>query len=47
MKKIWSADDETFYLQYESTASYDYYILGDVMEFFFSDGSKTFFKVSN
>lgn len=43
----WVADDENVYIYYSLYSTYDYYVSGDMLELFFSDGSKTFIKVGN
>lgn len=43
----WVADEENVYIYYSLYGTYDYYVSGDMLELFFSDGSKTFIKVGN
>lgn len=43
----WWEQDGEFTMAYQGTSTFDYYILGDAMEFFFSNGSKTFVKVGD
>lgn len=43
----WWEQDGEFTMEYQGVSTFDYYILGDAMEFFFSNGSKTFVKVSD
>lgn len=44
---MWRTDDEKMYMYYNSYSTYDYYVFGDMLELFFSDGSKIFTKVGN
>lgn len=44
---IWSADEENFYMTYALMNSFDYYVKGDSLQLFFTDGSKFFTRVSN
>lgn len=44
---IWQADDTMLWEYIHQQCTYDYYVSGDMLELFFSDGSKTFIKVGN
>lgn len=43
----WWVDGDQFTLDYQGVSTYDYYIMGDAMELFFNDGSKSFVKVGD
>lgn len=43
----WEADDEYFYMSYDLISTFDYYVQGDLLQLYFSDGSRMFTRVSN
>ena len=43
----WWVDGDQFTMDYQGVSTYDYYIMGDAMEFFFNNGSKSFVKVGD
>ena len=43
----WWVDGDQFTMDYQGVSTYDYYIMGDTMEFFFNNGSKSFVKVGD
>ena len=43
----WWVDGDQFTMDYQGVSTYDYYIMGDAMELFFNDGSKSFVKVGD
>lgn len=44
---IWQTDGVILWEYIHQRCAYDYYVSGDMLELFFSDGSKTFIKVGN